>query len=62
MFWFWMIMIVLSAVIMVLAVLVNASAFGMTEQDHKPLSEYEQKLGLGTTVIKRDENEIDKKA
>ncbi len=44
---FWGIISACSIVVAVLVVWVNASAFGMEEQDHKELSAYEKQFGLG---------------
>ena len=45
-----------SIVVAVLVVWVNASAFGMEERDHKEVSEYEKRFGLGPQpAVKKDE-------
>ncbi|WP_165009647.1 hypothetical protein [Neisseria yangbaofengii] len=50
---FWYIVGFLAAVAGLLSLWVNASAFGM-EDDDTPPSEYEKKLGLGTTLKSKD--------
>lgn len=53
---FWAIISACSIVVAVLVVWVNASAFGMEERDHKELSEYEKRFGLGPQpAVKKDE-------
>ncbi|MFP5074456.1 hypothetical protein ACLD9W_06250 [Neisseria sp. WLZKY-1] len=46
-----------SIVVAVLVVWVNASAFGMEEKDHKELSDYEKRLGLGPAPTVKKEGE-----
>ncbi|MGF6148298.1 Uncharacterised protein [Kingella potus] len=53
---FWAIISACSIVVAVLVVWVNAGALGMEEQDHKELSEYEKRFGLGPQpAVKKDE-------
>ena len=53
---FWAIISACSIVVAVLVVWVNASAFGMEERDHKEVSEYEKRFGLGPQpAVKKDE-------
>ncbi|PSJ80277.1 hypothetical protein [Neisseria iguanae] len=50
---FWYIVGFLAAVAGLLSLWVNASAFGM-EDDDTPSSEYEKRLGLGATLKDKD--------
>lgn len=54
---FWAIISACSIVVAVLVVWVNASAFGMEEKDHKELSDYEKRLGLGPAPAVKKEGE-----
>ncbi|MDO4879062.1 MAG: hypothetical protein Q3966_07215 [Neisseria sp.] len=54
---FWGIISACSIVVAVLVVWVNASAFGMEEQDHKELSAYEKQFGLGPRPVVKNTDE-----